>query len=91
MLALKAGRAPTRKALYNDEEILKAFPHFLEMKDVFLTAYPRPRTPLYPSVSNVLQRYFSKAISDPSIDIEKEAMAASGEIRKIMAMEKGGK
>lgn len=91
MLALQAGRAPTRKAMYNDEEILKAYPHFSEMKDVFLTAYPRPRTPLYPSVSNVLQRYFSKAISDPSVDIEKEAKAASEEIGKIMAMERGGK
>ena len=91
MLALKAGRAPTRKALYNDEEILKAYPHFSEMKDVFLTAYPRPGTPLYPSVSNVLQRYFSKAISDPSLDIEKEAKSASEEIGKILAMEKGGK
>jgi len=88
ILALKAGRAPTRKALYEDQEILKSYPHFSEMKDVFMTAYPRPRTPLYPAVSNVLQRYFSKAISSPDIDIEKEALAASREIEKIMALEK---
>ncbi len=61
------------------------------MKEVFLTAYPRPRTPLYPSVSNVLQRYFSKAISSPNINLEKEARAASEEIEKIIAMEKRGK
>jgi len=88
ILALKAGRAPTRKALYKDAEILKSYPHFSSLNDVFLTAYPRPRTPLYPAVSNVLQRYFSKAISSTDINLEKEAIAASEEIEKIIAMEK---
>jgi len=88
ILALKAGRAPTRKALYDDADILKAYPHFKEMKDVFLTAYPRPRTPLYPAVSNVLQRYFSKAISSKELDLKKEAAAAAEGIEKLIAMEK---
>jgi multiple sugar transport system substrate-binding protein len=86
-LALNAGRAPTRKSLYLDQEILNKYPHFDDMKNVFLTAYPRPRTPLYPAVSNILQRYFSKAISSPSVDIEEEARAASKDIEKIIAME----
>jgi multiple sugar transport system substrate-binding protein len=90
LLALKAGRAPTRKALYNDEDVLAVHPHFSAMKEVFLSAYPRPRTPLYPSVSNVLQRYFSRAISDPSLDLEKEAAAASTEIERIILMTKKG-
>jgi len=87
ILALEAGRAPTRKALYRDEEILRDYPHFAEMKNVFLTAYPRPRTPLYPAVSNVLQRYFSKVISSPDSDVEKEAHVASKELEKILALE----
>ncbi len=86
LLALKAGRAPTRKVLYDDAEILRVYPHFSDMKDVFLTAYPRPRTPLYPAVSNILQRYFSKAISSPSSDLEKEAEAASKEIDKVLSL-----
>lgn len=88
ILALKAGRAPTRKVLYEDAEILKSYPHFSDMKNVFLTAYPRPRTPLYPAVSNVLQRYFSKAISSSSINLKEEARRASDEIEKLIAMEK---
>jgi len=88
LLALKAGRAPTRRALYDNSEILRAYPHFSDMKDVFLTAYPRPRTPLYPAVSNVLQRYFSKAISSRSSNIEKEAESASREIEKILSLTK---
>ncbi len=90
ILALKAGRAPTRKELYEDAEILSSYPHFRDMHDVFLTAYPRPGTPLYPAVSNVLQRYFSRAISSPDLNLEKEAKGAAEEIEKILAMEKGG-
>lgn len=86
ILAVHAGRAPTRKALYDDPEILKANPHFADMKAVFLTAYPRPRSPLYPAISNVLQRYFSKAISNPDSDIQKEAEEASQEINRIIGL-----
>jgi multiple sugar transport system substrate-binding protein len=85
-LALGAGLAPTRKVLYQDAEILKAHPQFSAMADVFRTAHPRPRSPLYPSISNVLQRYFSKAISDPAADIAEEARNAAREIDKIASM-----
>ncbi len=85
-LALKAGLTPTRKALYEDEEIIRAYPQFSDMKNVFLTAWPRPRTPLYPAVSNALQYYFHKVISDPTSDIEKEARAASREIDRILSL-----
>jgi multiple sugar transport system substrate-binding protein len=88
ILALKGGRAPTRKDLYEDAEILKSYPHFSDMKEVFITAYPRPVTPLYPAVSNILQRYFSKAISSPDSDLENEAGEASKEIEKIIEMGK---
>ncbi|MFZ5905953.1 MAG: ABC transporter substrate-binding protein [Nitrospirota bacterium] len=86
LLALKAGLAPTRKALYEDQEILGRYPQFSGMKDVFLTAYPRPRNPLYPAISNTLQRFFSKVIADPTADLAKEAKAASQEIEKILAL-----
>lgn len=88
LLAVKSGQAPTRKVLFNDSEIIKRNPHFADMKDLFLTAYPRPRSPLYPAISNVLQRYFSRVISDPKSDIEKEAKEASREIDKIILLTK---
>ncbi|RMG04529.1 MAG: ABC transporter substrate-binding protein [Nitrospirae bacterium] len=88
-MALIAGKAPTRKSLYNDKDVLAKNPHFREMKDVFLTAYPRPRSPLYPAISEVLQRYFSKAISDPGSDILTEAKAAGREIEEIIKLTKG--
>lgn len=85
-LALKAGLAPTRKALYDDPELIAAYPQFSQMREVFFTAYPRPRTPLYPAVSNILQRYFSKVISEPQSDIAKEAREASREIDKVLSL-----
>jgi multiple sugar transport system substrate-binding protein len=86
LLAVKSGKAPTRKALYDDPEVLKANPHFRDMKDVFLSAYPRPVTPLYPALSNVLQRYFSTAISDRQSDVAGEAENASREMNKLLSM-----
>jgi len=74
--------------LYDDKEVLNANPHFESMKDVFLTAYPRPVTPLYPSVSNILQRYFSKAISSKDTDIVKEAQEAAREMDRVLSMGK---
>lgn len=88
LFAIKSGKAPARKTLYDNEEVLKANPHFGNMKEVFLTAYPRPGTPLYPSVSNILQRYFSKAISNKDTDIPKEAQEAEREIDRVLSMGK---
>lgn len=86
LLAIEAGLAPSRIQLYQDQEVLKAHPQFAEMKEVFWTAYPRPRTPLYPSVSNILQRYFSKVISSASYDLSAETRTASGELDHIMSI-----
>jgi multiple sugar transport system substrate-binding protein len=86
LLAVEAGLAPTRRDLYRDPEVLAANPQFAALEEVFLSAYPRPRTPLYPAVSNILQRYFSAAISDPASDIARQAEAAAREIRALLDM-----
>lgn len=87
LLAVKSGKAPTRRKLYEDGDVLKANPHFKDMKDVFLAAYPRPRTPLYPAVSHILQRYFSTAIAGPAkTDIEKAAAEASRDIDRVLSL-----
>jgi multiple sugar transport system substrate-binding protein len=86
LLARRGGLAPTRKAVYEDPEVLADQPQLGPMKDVFLTARPRPRTPLYPAVSHVLQRYFSSAVSDPSLDLESAAREASAEVDRLLTM-----
>lgn len=86
VLALQAGRAPTREALYRDPEVLKANPHFRQFFEIFLTAHPRPRTPLYPRVSNVLQAYFSEAISDPASDVQALAARTGEDLNRILSI-----
>jgi len=66
--------------------VIRANPHFADMEEVFLTAYPRPRSPLYPAISNILQRYFSRVISDSNSDIKNEAVQAATEIEKLTAL-----
>lgn len=86
LLAVRAGLSPTRQGLYNDPEILRACPQYRDMKPVFLSAVPRPVSPLYPALSEIMQRYFSKAISDPHSDIPREAGTAAAEMKKIQAL-----
>ncbi len=83
-LAIEAGLPPTRKSLYEAPEVLEKNPHFKSMKEVFFSAYPRPVTPFYTSISNILQRCFSKAILSTESDIKKEALRASSDIEKIL-------
>ncbi|MET0515621.1 MAG: ABC transporter substrate-binding protein, partial [Nitrospiraceae bacterium] len=59
--ALTAGIAPSRTALLQDETVLRANPQFRAQLAMFHSATQRPRTPLYPAISNILQRYFSRA------------------------------
>jgi multiple sugar transport system substrate-binding protein len=83
--AVAAGRAPTRRALYEDQEVLNANPHFAEFYPVFETATPRPRTPIYPEISHILQRFLHAAISDKNSDIPALASQATEEIKSAQA------
>ena len=55
--ALTAGIAPSRMAVLQDETVLRANPQFRAQLAMFHGAIERPRTPLYPAISNILQRY----------------------------------
>ena len=62
-LAMAYGFQPARLALYRDAELLAAQPFLGELERVFTNARPRPVTPQYVRVSQVLQSDFSAAIS----------------------------
>lgn len=82
-LAQNASLAPTRKSLYEDEEIVSVHEQYEEMKEILLTAHPRPISPFYPALSNVLQSYFSRALSFQNSDIEVLARSAAQRINRI--------
>jgi multiple sugar transport system substrate-binding protein len=83
-LALEAGRAPTRKAVYQDPEIRAKMPHLIMFLPAFEKARPRPVSPVYPAISQELQRFFSRAITRKESDISRLAKAASVKIENVV-------
>lgn len=58
-LAIAVGMEPTRRALYQDHALLAANPILPELATIVAAARPRPVTPFYLGVSEVLQSEFS--------------------------------
>jgi len=58
--ALIAGDPPTIEDLYEDEEILEAYPYWEDFFDVFVNAVPRPSTVTAPDYEAVSEAIFSE-------------------------------
>lgn len=86
--AIHASLAPSRLALYADPEVLRANPQYRELFPIFQTARSRPRTPVYPIVSHILQRYFSRVLAFPGTDIREEAEEADAKINRFLTLTK---
>ncbi len=89
--ALHAGLAPSRTSLFTDPAVLEAQPFFRDQFAVFQGTSPRPRSPLYPALSHILQRYFSRALAFPAdSDLSAEASAADRQINRLLALTEEG-
>jgi len=53
---------PTRMALYQDPDVVRAHPDFPAVYELMLNARPRPVTPYYLMLSTTLQPEFSAAL-----------------------------
>jgi multiple sugar transport system substrate-binding protein len=85
-LALTLGYKPTRKALYADEGLKQAQPFIVSLYDVFMAARPRPVTPYYMMITQVMQPEFSAAVS--GIKTAEEALrSARRQIEHILKAE----
>ncbi len=62
-LARSYGLNPARRSLYQDPELLAAQPHLEQLRDIFEQARPRPVTPQYIRLSQVLQSEFSAVVA----------------------------
>ena len=62
-LALSVGYQPARKSLYQDRELSQAQPLLPRLYEAFLQARPRPVTPYYMMMTQVLQPELSAALS----------------------------
>lgn len=61
-LALLVGYTPTRRALFQDESLLRVQPSLADLYQVFLAARPRPVTPYYLTLSQVWQPKLSAVL-----------------------------
>jgi multiple sugar transport system substrate-binding protein len=62
-LALAYGFQPTRMALYDDAQLLAVHPFLARLREIFAAARPRPVTPQYVRISQVLQGELSAIVS----------------------------
>jgi len=83
-IALATGRAPTRVALYDDTEIKRHIQQLPALLDTFKQAVPRPATPVYAPLSNIMQRYFSSVLALPNTDINKRAGLAARDMNRAL-------
>lgn len=74
-LALNLGYKPARKSLYRDRDLIEQQPFMVSLYDIFMKARPRPVTPYYMMLSQVMQPAFSAVIS--GIESPEEALNAA--------------
>jgi multiple sugar transport system substrate-binding protein len=86
-LGLTVGFQPTRKALYEDPELLAAQPALAELYKIFETARPRPVSPYYVLLSQAMQSEFSAALA--GVKTPDEALRAlQSQMEKILKRHK---
>jgi multiple sugar transport system substrate-binding protein len=86
ILALQASLAPTRRSVYQDPDIQNKRAHLKAFLPAFEKARPRPLSPVYPMISQELQRFFSRAITERGSDIPGLAAAASKKIDSLFRL-----
>jgi multiple sugar transport system substrate-binding protein len=85
-LALTIGYKPTRKSLYFNEELKKAQPFVVSLYDIFMKARPRPVSPYYMMITQIMQPEFSAVLS--GIKTPNEALqSAQRQIEHILKVE----
>jgi multiple sugar transport system substrate-binding protein len=88
-VALAMGRAPARKALYTDAALRAKIPRLPALLEAFKQAVPRPTTPVYAPLSNIMQRYFSAALALPDSNIDQRAALAAREMNRVLDLLRG--
>jgi multiple sugar transport system substrate-binding protein len=85
-MALATGIEPTRTALYEDPDLLAVQPVLTQLRGILAEARPRPVTPFYPMVSQILQSEFSAVLA--GLRSPEAAMrSAERELAHVLRME----
>ncbi|MEO1069779.1 MAG: ABC transporter substrate-binding protein, partial [Cyanobacteria bacterium J06638_6] len=74
---------PSRRDLFDDPDLLAAYPYFTQLAQVAKTTVARPPVGQYAQLSDILQRYLSAALSD-QMSPEEAMTAAARESRRVL-------
>jgi multiple sugar transport system substrate-binding protein len=86
-LALTIGYKPTRRSLYEDKDLITKQPFIVGLYKIFMKARPRPVSPYYMMMTQVMQPEFSAALTD--IKTPEEALdSAQEQVKHILGVEK---
>ncbi|MGD9488855.1 MAG: ABC transporter substrate-binding protein [Calditrichaceae bacterium] len=85
--ALNVGIKPARKALYSDAQIMKDQPFITELYGILEMTRPRPVSPFYQQISQILQIEFSAVLGDIR-PVDEAMRSATLQIEHILALEK---
>lgn len=81
--SLKTGYAPADLSLYDDPEFRAASPMLARMKEAFLRARPRPVSPAYSALSDIIQVHVSRALTGQEA-VPRALAAAQREIETLL-------
>ncbi|MDK2879483.1 MAG: trehalose/maltose transport system substrate-binding protein [Thermoanaerobacteraceae bacterium] len=82
-LFAKAGMTPTIMSIYEDSEFAKDMPYLKQNLESFLKAKPRPMTPYYKQLSDILQINIHKALIG-ELSAKEALDKAAEEIEKVI-------
>lgn len=88
LLAIEAAQAPGRRSVYADPEVLKANPHFAKLMQVFEHTRPRPSMAVYPLYSNILQRFYHKALAFRDSPVQELAHQADEKVQRLFRLQR---
>jgi multiple sugar transport system substrate-binding protein len=80
------GMLPPVTGLYDDPDLLRQFPYLMTLKEVFIHARPRPITPLYSFIGEILRVHLSRALTrqeTPQEAIERGQAEIAAAIRRF--------
>lgn len=83
---LMTSQLPTREAVFTDKAVLEKHPQAPVLRDIFRLARPRPVTPYYSRLSDILQHHLHHALNR-EISAEQALHDAARDIRAIPGFE----
>ena len=82
--SIVGGRLPTRMAVYREPEVSKVNPYYSGFLDVYYRSKPRPVSPFYPAISELMQVNFYQAITG-KLDAETAIRNIETGMKKILS------